>query len=87
MGTKLLSDALLEKKIDVTDADKLKFGTSPDNTEIDKTDGSLRYRGDSTMWKDMVSDLFGKSTLDTPYPKSLAVSLKKKNVLLISDFC
>lgn len=65
MGTKLLSDALLEKNIDVTDVDKLKFGTAPSNTEIDKGDGSLRSRGDATMWKDMVSDLFGKRLAST----------------------
>jgi hypothetical protein len=33
-------------------------------TEI-KTDGTLKYRGDATVWKDMVMDLFGKRLLST----------------------
>lgn len=43
-----------------TDFNYLKFGTPPNYAEISKTTGEMRFRGDATMWKDMIADLFGK---------------------------
>jgi len=39
-------------------------GDATDNVDINKTQG-LRYKGTSTVWKDMIGDLFGKRLLST----------------------
>ncbi len=60
MSTITLTEALAAEDIDVSDATHLKFGGSSDYTEISRADGTTRYRGDATTWRDMVGDLFGK---------------------------
>jgi hypothetical protein len=46
--------------IDVTDGDFVRVGKEANHTEVSKTDGSVRLRGESTAWRDMIADLFGK---------------------------
>lgn len=46
--------------VNLKDPDFIKLGAPPDYTEISKTDGTVRYRGNATMWKDMIADLFGR---------------------------
>lgn len=66
MTTITLASALSnEAKIDITDADYLKFGGAADYLEIKKLDGTLRLRGESTVWNDMVGDIFGKRLAST----------------------
>lgn len=42
--------------------DYLRFGSATNYTEI-LSDGTLKYRGNATVWKDMIADLFGRRLL------------------------
>lgn len=55
-----LEAALLDQNIDLSSATVIKIGTGSDHTEFYRVDGTIRYRGEATIWKDMVADLFGK---------------------------
>ena len=53
-------DTMAAHGIDVSDADKVMIGSPSGHTEINKADGSLRYRGAATTWQDMITNLFGQ---------------------------
>lgn len=55
-----LDDAMKELNIDTTETDIIKQGSESDYTQIKKEDGTLRLRGSSTAWTDMISDLIGR---------------------------
>jgi len=54
-----LDHDLKKRKIDATDASKVKIGGIANHLEINKTDGTPRLRGTGTVWQDMIMDLFG----------------------------
>ncbi|MBW2596375.1 MAG: hypothetical protein JRC93_10450 [Deltaproteobacteria bacterium] len=54
-----LDHDLKKRKINATDANKIKMGGLTDYLEISKTDGTPRLRGTGIVWRDMIMNLFG----------------------------
>jgi len=56
---------LLKKGVNVEDPDIIKIGDDSGYSEISKSDGTFRLRGEATVWKDMIANLFGAKLYST----------------------
>lgn len=82
---------LLKHGISLVEADYMKLGSEEGYTRISKTDGSLRLKGTSSVWKDMIADLFGRrlhstaGKLDYDYNENALKFQSGGNINTIND--